>query len=175
MILNSLFHKFRNICIKTILWNRNKYCFTIFVHRNFRRKNHSDCEYHIVPRPRKWGLKNFSETEYFVLLLNFFSDQIKFKLSWKFLNFLILTYSTAGKKLFRRGKHMSDNLVAFCLKNLICKKIRLLKYGNIFCYLCAADVWRGTTGKKTMTSPSSWLGNTKLGLSNLWCEYNTMN
>ena len=114
-----LFHKFRNICIKTILWNRNKYCFTIFVHRNFRRKNHSDCEYHIVPRPRKWGLKNSSETEYFVLLLNFFSDQIKFKLSWKFLNFLILTYSTAGKKKIRRGKNMSNDLVAFCLKNLI--------------------------------------------------------
>ena len=29
-----LFHKFRNICIKT----RNTNCFTIFVHRNFRRK-----------------------------------------------------------------------------------------------------------------------------------------
>ena len=51
-----LFHKFKNICIKTILWTRNTNCFTIFVHRNFRRKSHSDCEYHIVPRPRKWGL-----------------------------------------------------------------------------------------------------------------------
>ena len=41
-----VFHKFRNICIKTILWTRNTNCFTIFVHRNFRRKTHSDCEYH---------------------------------------------------------------------------------------------------------------------------------
>ena len=51
-----LFHTFRSICIKTILWTRNTICFTIFVHRNFRRKSHSDCEYQIVPRPRKWGL-----------------------------------------------------------------------------------------------------------------------
>ena len=51
-----LFHKFRNICIKTILWTRNTNCFTIFVHWNFRRKGHSDCEYHLVPRPHKWGL-----------------------------------------------------------------------------------------------------------------------
>ena len=29
------------ICIKTILWTRNTNCFTIFVHRNFRRKGHS--------------------------------------------------------------------------------------------------------------------------------------
>ena len=48
-----LFHKFRNICIKTILWTRNTNCFTIFLLRNFRRKSHSDCEYHIVPWPRK--------------------------------------------------------------------------------------------------------------------------
>ena len=27
-----LFHKFRNICIKTILWTRNTNCFTIFLH-----------------------------------------------------------------------------------------------------------------------------------------------
>ena len=52
-----LFHKYRNICIKTILWTRNTYCFTIFVHRKLRRKNHSDCDYHLVQRPRKWGLK----------------------------------------------------------------------------------------------------------------------
>ena len=50
-----LFHKFRTICIKTILWTRNTNCFTIFVHANFRRKSHPDCDYHIVPRPRKWG------------------------------------------------------------------------------------------------------------------------
>ena len=31
----------------------NTNCFTIFVHWNFRRKIHSDWEYHIVPRPRK--------------------------------------------------------------------------------------------------------------------------
>ena len=58
--MNALvFHKFKNICtgIKTMLWTRNTNCFTIFVHRNFRRKCHSDCEYHIVPRPRKWGLR----------------------------------------------------------------------------------------------------------------------
>ena len=52
-----LFHKFKNICIKTTLWTRNTNCFTIFVHRNFRRKSHSDCEYHLVPWLRKWGLR----------------------------------------------------------------------------------------------------------------------
>ena len=55
-----LFHKFRNICINTILWTRNTNCFTIFVHRSFRRKSHSDCEYHRVPRPRKLGLNPIS-------------------------------------------------------------------------------------------------------------------
>ena len=49
-----LFHKFKNICRKTILWTRDTNCFTIFVHRNFRRYGHTQsCEYHIVPRPRK--------------------------------------------------------------------------------------------------------------------------
>ena len=33
-----------------------EYKLNIFVHRNFKRKSHSDCDYHIVPRPRKWGL-----------------------------------------------------------------------------------------------------------------------
>ena len=51
-----LFHEFRNICIETILWTRKTNCFTIFLPRNFRRKSHSNCEYHIVPGPRKWGL-----------------------------------------------------------------------------------------------------------------------
>ena len=50
-----LFHNFKNICIKTILWTRNTNCFTIFVNRNFRRKGHSPrCQYHIDPRPSKW-------------------------------------------------------------------------------------------------------------------------
>ena len=43
-----LFYKFRNICIKKTLWTRKTNCFTIFVHRNFRTKSHSDCEYHIA-------------------------------------------------------------------------------------------------------------------------------
>ena len=52
-----MFHKFRIICIKTILWTRNANCFTIFVHRNLRRNGIQSCEYHIVPGPRKWGFK----------------------------------------------------------------------------------------------------------------------
>ena len=47
-----LFHKFRNICIKTIFWTRKTNCFTIFVLRNFRRKSHSDCEYFIQSHGR---------------------------------------------------------------------------------------------------------------------------
>ena len=59
-----VFHKFRNICIKTILWNMNTNCFTIFVHRTFRWKSHSACKYHTVlshgrviegfKRPNNW-------------------------------------------------------------------------------------------------------------------------
>ena len=54
-----LFHKFKNICIKTMLWTMNTRCLTIFVHRNFRRKVNSKLwvSYSIVPRPCKWGLK----------------------------------------------------------------------------------------------------------------------
>ena len=53
------FHKFKNICIKTIFWTRNTNCFTIFVHRIFRRNCIQNCEYHIIPQPRKWGLMLF--------------------------------------------------------------------------------------------------------------------
>ena len=57
-----LFHKFKNLCIKTILWTRNTNCFTISVHRNFRRKVHSKLwvSYTVVPRPCKWGLTEWS-------------------------------------------------------------------------------------------------------------------
>ena len=54
MILNSRIIK---MYLKT--WTRNTNCFTIFVHRNYRRYGQwaiQSCEYHIVPRPRKWGL-----------------------------------------------------------------------------------------------------------------------
>ena len=55
-----LFHKFRNICIKTILWTRKTNCFTIFVLRNFRRKAIQTVSIiYVVPRPRKWGLPTF--------------------------------------------------------------------------------------------------------------------
>ena len=46
--------------LKTILWTRNTNCFSIFVHRNLRRNGIQNCEYHIVPRPRKWGLIKYS-------------------------------------------------------------------------------------------------------------------
>ena len=49
-----LFHKFKNMCIKTILWTRNTNGFTIFVHiGTLGEKTIQSCEYHIVPRPCK--------------------------------------------------------------------------------------------------------------------------
>ena len=50
--------------IKTILWTMNTNCLTIFVQRNFRRKSHSYCEYHIVLRPRNWGWATASLTSF---------------------------------------------------------------------------------------------------------------
>ena len=63
-----LFHKFKNICIKGILWTRNTNCFTIFVRRNFRRKGHSKLRVSYSPTAMysKWGLmSSVSKTIFF--------------------------------------------------------------------------------------------------------------
>ena len=49
-----LFHKFKNICIKTIFWTRNPNCLYLVT---LGEKAIQSCEYHKVPRPRKWGFK----------------------------------------------------------------------------------------------------------------------
>ena len=45
-----LFHKFKSICIKTILWTRTTNCFTIFVHvcTTFGEMAIQSCEDHLV-------------------------------------------------------------------------------------------------------------------------------
>ena len=47
-----------SINLRTKLWTRNTNCCTSFVHRNWR-NGIQNCEYHIVPRPRKWGWRGW--------------------------------------------------------------------------------------------------------------------